>query len=111
MGSSKGSNLGEFEEIVLLVVGTLTGNAYTVEIRRFIIDEIGRNVNISAIHEVLKRLEKKGFVTSELGGATQERGGRRKKLFQLTTYGKTAIIESRATRNELFARIPNISQA
>ena len=59
MGNTRGANIGEFEELVLLVVGTLYDNAYGVEIRNFLMNETGRKVNISAVHEVLKRLEKK----------------------------------------------------
>ena len=108
MGRSIGGNIGELEELVLLVAGTLYGDAYSVNIRNFIIDETGRKVNISAVHEVLKRLEQKGFLRSEVGGATEERGGRRKKLFFLTAEGKQAIDASRALRDGLHNRIPNV---
>ena len=73
MGNSKGVNIGEFEELVLLIIGTLQDQAYGVSIRDAILKETQRNVNISAVHEVLKRLERKGFVKSEIGGATAER--------------------------------------
>ncbi len=109
MGKLKGGNIGEFEELVLLVVGTLTDDAYSVKIRNFIIEETGRKVNISAVHEVLKRLEKKSYLKSQIGGATEERGGRRKKLFSLTAEGKQALDHSRELRNGLYNRIPELS--
>ena len=65
MGNSRGGYIGEFEELVLLVVGSLHGNAYGVSVRNYIIEQTGRNVNISAVHEVLKRLEKKQYIKSE----------------------------------------------
>lgn len=109
MGDKKGAKIGEFEELVLLVAGSLMENSYGVAVRNFIIEETGRNVNISAVHEVLKRLEKKGFLESKMGGATKERGGRRKKFFYLTQTGKLALDESRDLRNQLYDKIPKVS--
>ncbi len=108
MGELKGGNIGEFEELILLVVGTLQDQAYSVSIRNFIIGETGRKVNISAVHEVLKRLEKKSFLLSQMGGATEERGGRRKKIYSLTAEGKSALQSSKELRNSLFERIPDL---
>ena len=106
MGRSKGVNIGEFEELVLLIIGILHQQAYGVSIRDAILKETGRGVNISAVHEVLKRLERKGFVRSEIGGATEDRGGRRKKLFFITAEGKSVLEHTVAQRNGLFQRIP-----
>ncbi|MBV6645108.1 MAG: helix-turn-helix transcriptional regulator [Cyclobacteriaceae bacterium] len=108
MGSTKGGNIGEFEELALLVVGTLNNNAYGVSVRNFLMEETGRKVNISAVHEVLKRLEKKAYIRSEIGGSTEERGGRRKKLFFLTAEGKQVLDRSRELRNGLYNRIPEL---
>ncbi len=108
MGNTRGVNIGEFEELVLLIVGMLNDNAYGVEVRNTIISETGRKVNISAVHEVLKRLEKKGLLRTEVGGATEERGGRRKKFFFLTAEGKSALDHSRELRNSLYGRIPEL---
>ncbi len=88
----KGINLGEFEELVLLTVGALHEQAYGVSVMDEIKGETGRNVNISAIHTALKRLEEKGFVESQMGGATNVRGGRRKRSFiyaGIMTYKKS----------------------
>lgn len=106
MGNSKGVNIGEFEELVLLIIGILSDRAYGVSIRDAILKETQRSVNISAVHEVLKRLEKKGFVQSEIGGATEERGGRRKKLFSITAEGRKVLEHTTALRNSLYQRIP-----
>jgi len=106
MGGSKGVNIGEFEELVLLIIGTLKDEAYGVSIREAVIQETGRSVNISAVHEVLKRLEKKGFVTTKIGGATDQRGGRRKKFFHISMEGKRILEHTTSLRNSLFQRIP-----
>lgn len=105
----KGGNLGELEELVLLTVGSLTDNAYGVSVMDEIKSQTGRDLNVSAIHAVLKRLENKGFVKSHMGGATNERGGRRKRMFLLTASGKRALDESMQYRMDLYKRIPDIS--
>lgn len=105
----KGTYLGEFEELVLLTVGALYPEAYGVAIMDEIEKETGRSVNISAIHSALRRLDEKGFVKSELGGATTERGGRSKRIFELTAFGKKALDEAQAQRLKLYNRIQDIS--
>ena len=70
--------LGEFEETVLLVVAVQHGQAYGLSITNVIEQELGRSVNMSSVHTALYRLEEKGFVKSELGGASEKRGGRTK---------------------------------
>lgn len=105
----KGTYLGEFEELVLLTAGALYPEAYGVAIMDEISKETGRSANISAIHSALRRLEEKGFVKSYMGGATNERGGRRKRIFELTNYGKKALDEAQSLRMKLYDRIPNIS--
>jgi len=75
----KGSNIGELEELVLLLVGVLYQDAYGVSVLKEMKDQTGREINISAIHAVLNRLEEKELLTSNMGGASQVRGGRRKR--------------------------------
>lgn len=103
------TNLGEFEELVLLVVGVLSEDAYGVAVMEEIERQTGRPVNISAVHTALHRLEEKGFLTSTLGGVSSSRGGRRKRIFQLTHGGKVAINQVKELRNRLWSQIPGIS--
>ena len=105
----KGSNLGELEELVLLVVGVLYNDAYTVTVMDEILEQTDRNLNISAVHAVLRRLENKGLVSSTMGGATNSRGGRRKRIFVLTMSGKKALDTARELRNQLYEQIPSIA--
>lgn len=98
--------LGELEELVLMMVAILQEDAYGVKVMDEIAAQINRKVNISAVHTVLDRLEKKGFVSSEMGGASAERGGRRKRIFQVSAEGSKAIAYVHETRNQLFNRIP-----
>ena len=99
--------LGEFEEVVLLVVAACTGQAYGVTIWESIQRYTGRTVTMSAVHATLYRLEDKGFLSSEMGGATAERGGRRKRFFKVTAYGSKALLEIQQIRQELWQAIPS----
>ena len=102
-------SLGEFEELVLLMVAALHDEAYGVTILENLEAKQGTKVNISSIHVTLKRLEDKKFVTSRTGGITTERGGRRKKYYVITALGKSALDERYALRSSLYQQIPNIS--
>lgn len=98
--------LGEFEELVLLTVAHMNGEAYGAAITLDIKERIGRTVILSAVHVALYRLEEKGLVTSAVGGATQERGGRRKRIFTITAYGVNTLSEIRQLREDLWQLIP-----
>jgi DNA-binding PadR family transcriptional regulator len=63
-------------------------------------------LDFSTVHTTLKRLEEKGHLLSEMGGATSERGGRRKRFFKITTYGYQALRENQEMRNRLWSLIP-----
>ena len=101
--------LGEFEETVLLIAAILYENAYGVSVMDEIERQTNRKVNISAVHTALDRLEKKGFLSSYTGGATTERGGRRKRYFKVTNLGINAIEINREVRNRLYAQIPKVA--
>jgi len=90
----------------LLTVAVLFDQAYGVLITEEIERQTGREVSISAVHAALSRLEEKGFVNSRMGGATAERGGRRKRFFTATVAGTRALREIHETRNQLWGLIP-----
>ena len=100
------SYLGEFEELVLLTVAHWQGGAYGAALLQDIQARTGRVVILSAIHVVLYRLEAKGLVTSSVGGATAERGGRRKRLYAITADGIRTLSEIRQLREALWQLIP-----
>ncbi len=105
----KGTNLGEFEELILLIVLILQKEAYVLRIRDEIKSQVNRSISMGALHTTLARLEKKDFLTSGMGGATQERGGRRKRIYELTTAGKAALNEVKAMRANLWKQVPAVA--
>ena len=102
----KDIKLGNFEELVLLLVGTLYDQAYSVKIVQEYENQTGKKINVSAIHTVLYRLEQKGFLESRLSEATAERGGKRKRLFFLTSYASKSLNELQTLREKLRYQIP-----
>lgn len=98
------SDLGEFEEIVLLTVAVLNPAAYSVVIAEELELQTGKTVTTGAVHSALQRLEKKGFLSSEMGEATAARGGRRKRLFKVTIAGSKILHEVKAVRDNLWSR-------
>jgi PadR family transcriptional regulator, regulatory protein PadR len=105
----KEHSLGEFEELVLLMVAGLRDNAYGVSILEGLEIHLQRELNISAIHVALKRMEDKGFVKSKFGGITEERGGRRKRYYVITALGKKVLDQQYALRTTLYDQIPKIA--
>ena len=100
--------IGEFEEIVLLAVGILHGNAYGVTIREEIEKQMKRKVSIGSLQVTLRRLESKGFLKSIPGESEESRRGRPKLFFELTAYGKKAIELTRESRNSMWKKLPRL---
>ncbi|MCE6989680.1 PadR family transcriptional regulator [Dyadobacter sp. CY323] len=99
--------LGEFEEVVLLTVAILGENAYAVTVAQELEHKIGRTVGFSSVHTTLQRLEEKAYLFSVMGGATAERGGRRKRFFVVTALGEKVLREVRQVRNDLWDAVPS----
>ncbi|MEQ9402955.1 MAG: helix-turn-helix transcriptional regulator [Cyclobacteriaceae bacterium] len=104
----KFTQLGEFEELVLLVIGSLGSEAYSISIKQALKEHTKRNPSIGALHSAFNRLEKKGFLESYEGGATNKRGGRSKRFYTLTAYGRKALDLSYQVRSQLYHTLPQL---
>ncbi|HZY82868.1 MAG TPA: PadR family transcriptional regulator [Cyclobacteriaceae bacterium] len=98
--------LGEFEEIVLLAVGVLHGNAYGVTIKQEIELRSKREISVGALQVTLRRLEKKGFLSSKHAPPDTTRGGRPKLYFTLTAYGKKTLQQTLEIRVGFWKSLP-----
>lgn len=94
----KGTNIGEFEELILLAVATLSPNAFGFSILEQLEEATGRNLSVTSLHASLNRLQVKGFLSSSFGEPTKVRGGKRKKFFDLTPSGAETIKKAREIR-------------
>ncbi len=104
-------HLGEFEELVLLVVAGLGNSAYGLAIGEEIKSQVGRRCSIGAIHATVERLERKGLVETYMGETSSKRGGKRKRIVRITTSGENALRKSRDLKLALWAKIPTLAVA
>jgi DNA-binding PadR family transcriptional regulator len=100
--------LSRSEELVLLTVMKLQEDAYCIPIREELIKVTGRTWSFGSVYDPLDRLEKKGLLKSYLTEPVKERGGRSKRIYQLTSLGKRALIEVRSIQDALWERIPSL---
>ena len=105
----KETRLGEFEEVILLLVGILDEKAYSLKITEEFESQTARSVSIGAVHSTLNRLENKGFLTSAMGESTAERGGRRKRIFTITAIGQRILQESKDFKESLWNQFPDFA--
>lgn len=94
------TQLGDYEEIVLLSIAFLGEGAYGVPIRQHI-EAAGRKTSVGALYVTFERLENKGLIESWEGEATPQRGGRAKKYFRVTGAGHEALRQTEATRSRV----------
>ncbi len=104
----KSTDLGAFEEIVLIAIGILGDNAYGVTINEEIEKHTRHRPSVGSLHAALYRLENKGFVESSESGATAQRGGRRKRFYTITMLGKEKLLNAHELRNNMLKLIPNL---
>lgn len=98
-------NISQQEEIVLLGVGSLEPEAYAYGLQSEIKTQTHLNWSIGTIHTILYRLEKNGFLDSEMGGASQKRGGRSKRLYKLSSKGLRILEQIQHTRQTMWSRL------
>lgn len=106
---SKGNHLGEFEELVMLTVAALQDEAYGLAIKNELEEQSKRHITISAVHTACNRLEDKGLLTAHFGEKSEQRGGKRKKIYTVSLKGQHALYEAQELRMRLWKRIPKTS--
>ncbi len=103
-----GAYLGEFEQLVLLALARLGDQAYGIAIRDEIALHTGRDASVAAVYKALWRLDEKGLVQSRIGDPTATRGGRRKRLYQLSAPGLQALQSSLHAVRQLSRGVPGL---
>jgi PadR family transcriptional regulator len=85
-------SLAEFELLVMLAALRLgASEAYTVSIAADIEDRTGRSVRRANVYTTLQRLEKKELISTRLGEARPERGGKPRRLVSVEPLGLAAV--------------------
>lgn len=103
----KKNRLGEFQELILMTIIVLQHEAYGNSIQRELEERLEESISIGAIQTALKRMESKGLVTSTWGEASKVRGGKRKRIYQATTYAEEALRDMNAVRSKLWQAMPS----
>lgn len=101
--------LGEFEELVLLAVCILEGEAYGISVKKEVEKHSGRSILLGAVHITLYRLQDKGFLQSKMGGNSDKRGDRRKRLFKITETGMRQLRAAQDVRQKMWNLIPQLN--
>lgn len=102
--------LTDFELMILLAVLRVGDEAYGVQIAREIEATSGRRVLLGAAYAALERLENNGFVSSLIGDTTLQRGGRAKRIFQVTPRGLRAVRDTRQALVAMWKDVPQLKE-
>ena len=105
----KETRLGDFEEVILLLVGILGEEAYAFKIAEEFKLQTGRAASIGSVHSTMDRLSSKGFLTSEMGQPSANRGGRRKRIYTITASGQLVLKKSKEFKVSLWGQYPALS--
>ncbi|WP_020403802.1 PadR family transcriptional regulator [Gracilimonas tropica] len=100
--------LSRMEELILLAVWKLQDEAYGLEIRLHLSEILGRELSVGAVYVPLKRLKKRGYLSSWDSEPTDERGGRSKRFFKLTAKGVNALQEVHSVQEKTWRNLPDI---
>ena len=98
--------LSQREEQIMLAIWALKDDAYLVAVKKYLSKIFGKNWTVGAIHKPLRRLEQVGYLQSYLGEATAKRGGRAKKIYQITKEGLAVLSEYKRINDVLWADFP-----
>ncbi len=105
-------NLGEFEQMVLLAIVGLDGDVYGVPIVDEIERRTGRKVERAAVYVTLRRLEKKGLISSWMSEPVKERGGKPRRCVKIEPSGRLLLLESRQILDQMWQGIdPKLREA
>jgi DNA-binding PadR family transcriptional regulator len=101
----KGDSLGEFEELTLLAVRAIKDEAYGVPVQRFVEKATGRNITMGSVYSALTRLEAKGYLRSVMSAPMQVRGGKGRRVFEVTAEGTRTLKSLRRVRDRIWRAI------
>ena len=93
--------LGGFEECLILAILKLSNKAYSVSIAEAVEEATGKEVTVGSIFTTLGRLEDKNFVSSEVGEATKEKGGKAKRYYRVESAGYQALQDTQEIKRKL----------
>ncbi|MBO6522814.1 MAG: PadR family transcriptional regulator [Balneolaceae bacterium] len=100
--------LSRMEELILLSVWKLQGEAYGLQIRTYLSELVEQELSVGAVYVPLKRLKKRGYLSSWDSDPTDERGGRTKRFYKLTEKGVTALQQVKTVQENAWSGLPDL---
>jgi PadR family transcriptional regulator PadR len=97
------------EEYVMLAIWKLQEGAYSLPIREQVSKNTGYEWSLSSVFSPLNRLSKKRLVTSILTGSQAQRGGRHKRVYQLTPEGRKALMHIRTVEESMWSDVKGLA--
>ncbi len=107
----KGDHLGEFEEFTLLAIRALGDDTYAVPLQQFIEAATGRAVSLGTVYSALTRLEDKGYVRSSMSDAIAARGGKARRMYDVTPLGLRTMKDLHRVRLKMWRAITDRSRS
>jgi DNA-binding PadR family transcriptional regulator len=100
------THLTDLEQLLLLSVLRLGQDAYGLAIQSDLEEVTGRSVSLGSIHMTMGRLEERGMARSEKGEPLRVRGGKARRMYEVTESGRSALEASRRTLERMWAGVP-----
>ena len=97
------------EELILLAIWQLQEEAYSLPIRELVSKLSGEEWSLGSIYMPLDRLSKRNFVKSYLSDSTPERGGRQKRIYELSKQGKEALIKVKEVQDTMWQNVNGLA--
>ncbi len=102
--------LSRSEELILLAVWKLQGEAHGLAIRRHLMTVTGQTWSIGSVYVPLDKLVKLQYLDSQSSAPTAQRGGRSKRLFSLTERGLSALNQVKLIQQTMWEGLPALTK-
>lgn len=99
------------EEFVMLAIWKLQEEGYTLAIRKKVSELTEHDWSLSSIYTPLERLQRRGYITSYLTEPTTKRGGRHRRVYELTPSGRQALLHIRRIEEAMWADVTGLALA
>lgn len=100
-------HLTDLEQLLLLAVLRTGDEAYGAAIQTDIEETAARHVSLGSIHVTLSRLEERGLTRSEKGAPKGVRGGKARRLYEVTPRGRAVLEWSREVMGRMWDGVPH----
>lgn len=100
-------HLTDLEQLLLLSVLRSGGGAYGAAIQADVEENAARRVSLGSIHVTLSRLEERGLARSRKGAPQGVRGGKARRLYEVTPEGRAVLEWSREIFGRMWDGVPS----